>query len=327
MKLGIVGSGMIVKIALEGLESVETVEKIAICDRKESLETINELAGKYNIPQTYTDYEELLKDENVDTVYLGIINSLHYEYSKKALEAGKNVICEKPFTSNIRELKELISLAKSNNLFLFEAITMIYSPNFNYVKDNLPQLGDIRLVQCNYSQYSSRYDKYLEGVVLPAFSPSMSGGALYDINIYNIHFVAGLFGKPNSVKYHANIGFNGIDTSGILILSYDNFSAVCCGAKDSTSTNHATVQGIKGYLKINSSVNISKSVDFLLNKELTEFNGEKNKNHMINEFTAFSQMTADNDLDKCYKYLRHSEIVMEILCDARKDAGIVFSAD
>lgn len=327
MKLGIVGSGMIVKIALEGLESVETVEKIAICDRKESLETINELAGKYNIPQTYTDYEELLKDENVDTVYLGIINSLHYEYSKKALEAGKNVICEKPFTSNIRELKELISLAKSNNLFLFEAITMIYSPNFNYVKDNLPQLGDIRLVQCNYSQYSSRYDKYLEGVVLPAFSPSMSGGALYDINIYNIHFVAGLFGKPNSVKYHANIGFNGIDTSGILILSYDNFSAVCCGAKDSTSTNHATVQGIKGYLKINSSVNISKSVDFLLNKELTEFNGEKNKNHMINEFTAFSQMKADNDLDKCYKYLRHSEIVMEILCDARKDAGIVFSAD
>jgi len=76
--------------------------------------------------------DKAVKDENIDTVYLGIINSMHYEYCKKALESGKNVICEKPFTSNIRELKELIDLAKSKNLFLFEAITMIYSPNFNY---------------------------------------------------------------------------------------------------------------------------------------------------------------------------------------------------
>ena len=328
MKIGIVGSGMIVKVALDALEKLkENIEKIAICDRKESLEIIKDLGVKSNISKIYTDYKELLKDENIDTVYLGIINSMNYEYCKKALESGKNVICEKPFTSNIRELKELIDLAKSKNLFLFEAITMIYSPNFNYLKNNLNDLGDIKLVHCNYSQYSSRYDKYLEGTVLPAFDWSMSGGSLYDINIYNIHFVVGLFGKPNAVKYHANIGFNGIDTSGILILSYDKFTAVCIGAKDSTSVNHATVQGIKGYLKVNSSVNISKSIDFYINNELTTFNGEFNENHMINEFSAFSKIIDNKDFETCYKNLRHSEIVMEILCDAKKDAGIIFSAD
>lgn len=328
MRLGLVGSGMIVKVALEALEKLKgDIEKVAICDRKESIEIVEDLAKKYQISTVYTNYDELLKDENIDTVYLGIINSMHYEYSKKALEAGKNVICEKPFTSNIRELRELINLAKTKNLFLFEAITMIYSPNFNYIKENLEKLGNIKLIQCNYSQYSSRYDKYLEGVVLPAFDLSMSGGSLYDINIYNVHFVAGLFGKPNSVKYHANIGFNGIDTSGVLMLSYDKFTAICAGAKDSTSVNHATVQGIKGYLKVNSSVNISKSIDFLINNELSTFNGETNDNHMVNEFTAFSQMINNKDYETCYKNLRHSEIVMEILCDARKDAGIVFSAD
>lgn len=328
MKLGIVGSGMIVKVALEALEKLKgNIEKIAICDRKESIEIVEDLAKKYKISTVYTNYEELLKDENIDTVYLGIINSMHYNYCKKALEAGKNVICEKPFTSNIRELRELIHLAKTKNLFLFEAITMIYSPNFNYVKENLEKLGDIKLVQCNYSQYSSRYDKYLEGVILPAFDLSMSGGSLYDINIYNVHFVVGLFGKPNSIKYHANIGFNGIDTSGVLVLSYDNFTAICVGAKDSTSVNHATVQGVKGYLKINSSVNISKSIDFLINNELSTFNGEIHDNHMINEFITFNQIIQKKDYDTCYKNLRHSEIVMEILCDARKDAGIVFSAD
>lgn len=327
MKLGIIGSGMIVKVALDALENLKEIEKVAICDRKESKEMVEELAEKYKISKIYIDYEEILKDNEIDTIYLGIINSMHYEYSKRALEAGKNVICEKPFTSNIRELRELITLAKSKNLFLFEAITMLYSPNFNYVKENLNKLGDIKLVQCNYSQYSSRYDKYLEGIVLPTFDLGMSGGSLYDINIYNVHFVVGLFGKPNEVKYHANIGFNGIDTSGVLILTYDNFIAVCSGAKDSTSLNHATVQGIKGYLKVNSSVNISSSVDFYMNKELNTFNGEVNKNHMINEFKAFYEMLNRNDFDRCYKILRHSEIVMEILCDARKDTGIVFSAD
>lgn len=327
MKLAIIGSGNIVTDALNALNKINKIECIAICGRKESLEALNSLSEKYSIPKVYTEYNELLMDEKVETVYLGIINSLHFEYTKKALEAGKNVICEKPFTSNLKEMKILSQLAKDKGLFLFEAITMIYSPNFNYVKDNLSSLGDIKLIQCNYSQYSSRYDKYLEGVVLPAFDLAMSGGALYDINIYNIHFVVGLFGKPLSVKYQANIGFNGIDTSGILLLTYENFIAVCCGAKDSTSINHATVQGIKGYMKINSSVNISQSVDILLNKELSTYNGETNENRMINEFVAFEEIIRTKNFTKCYANLNHSEMVMEVLYQARKDAGIIFPAD
>ena len=72
---------------------------------------------------------------------------------------------------------------------------------------------------------------------------------------------------------------------------------------------------------------ISKSIDFYINKELTTFNGELNENHMINEFSAFSKIIDNKDFETCYKNLRHSEIVMEILCDAKKDAGIIFSAD
>ena len=141
MKLGIIGSGNIVVDCLDAVKNIEGIELAGICVREKSIDKGKELAEKYSISKIYTDYEELLKDENIDTVYLGIINSMHYEYCKKALESGKNVICEKPFTSNIRELKELIDLAKSKNLFLFEAITMIYSPNFNYLKNNLNNLG------------------------------------------------------------------------------------------------------------------------------------------------------------------------------------------
>ena len=70
------------------------------------------------------------------------------------------------------------------------------------------------MVQCNYSRISSRYRQYEQGIVLPAFDPACSGGCLYDINLYNLHFVTGLFGRPEEVDYYANLGFNGVDTSG-----------------------------------------------------------------------------------------------------------------
>ena len=327
MKLGIIGSGNIVVDCLDALRDVEGIELVGIYVREKSIDKGKELSEKYGISKIYTEYEKILNDKDIDTVYIGIVNNLHFEYTKKALEYGKNVVCEKPFTSTTAELKILIELAKSKNLFLFEAITMLYSPNFKYIKENLRLVGDVKLIQCNYSQYSSRYNKYLEGVVLPAFDKNMSGGALYDINIYNVHFVIGLFGKPKSVKYTANLGFNGIDTSGILVLSYDGFSAVCCGAKDSESPNHATVQGVKGYIKLTSPAGVAKSVEYKVSKDIEMCNGDSNENRMINEFVAFERMLRENSFEECYENLNHSLIVMEILTDARKDAGINFPAD
>lgn len=327
MKLGIIGSGNIVVDCLDAVKNIKGIELAGIYVREKSLDKGKELAEKYGISKIYTEYEKILNDKNIDTVYIGIVNNMHFEYTKKALEYGKNVVCEKPFTSTAEELKILIELAKSKKLFLFEAITMLYSPNFKYIKENLYLVGDVKLIQCNYSQYSSRYNKYLEKVVLPAFDKNMSGGALYDINIYNVHFVVGLFGRPKSVKYSANLGFNGIDTSGILVLSYDGFSAVCCGAKDSESPSHATVQGIKGYIKLTSPAGVAKSVEYKVDRDAETYNGDSNKNRMINEFVAFEKMLKEKSFEECYENLNHSLIVMEVLTNARKDAGIVFPAD
>ena len=327
MKLGIIGSGNIVVDCLDAIKNIEGIELVGIYVREKSLDKGKELAEKYGISKIYTEYEKILNDKNIDTVYIGIVNNMHFEYTKKALEYGKNVVCEKPFTSTAEELKILIEVAKSKSLFLFEAITMLYSPNFKYIKENLHLVGDVKLIQCNYSQYSSRYNKYLEGVVLPAFDKSMSGGALYDINIYNVHFVIGLFGRPKSIKYTANLGFNGIDTSGILVLGYDGFSAVCCGAKDSESPSHATVQGIKGYIKLTSPAGVAKSVEYKVDKDIEVYNGDSNKNRMINEFVAFEKMLKEKSFEECYENLNHSLIVMEVLTNARKDAGIDFPAD
>ena len=96
---------------------------------------------------------------------------------------------------------------------IFEAMNLHYIPAFLSLKEDLKKLGDIKIVSFNYSQYSSRYNAFKEGNILPAFDFHKAGGALMDLNVYNIHALIDLFGKPVYHKYMANIERN-IDTSG-----------------------------------------------------------------------------------------------------------------
>lgn len=326
MKLGIIGSGMIVKDFLEIIPYLNGVELSAIYGRKSSEEKLNKLKTEHNIKEIFYDYEKLLKSD-IDTVYIALPNNLHFEFSKKALEANKNVIVEKPITSNYTEAKILSNLARERRLFIFEAITTEYLPNYLKIKELLPKLGDIKIVQCNYSQYSSRYNSFKEGKVLPAFDPVFSGGALMDINIYNIHYVVGLFGKPKNIEYYPNIERE-IDTSGILILDYDKFKCVCIGAKDCKAPISNNIQGDNGCIYIDTPVNSCENFKVIMNDGTTTvFNENKYNNRMVSEFIEFVNTINNNDLERCYKMLDHSLIVSEVQTIARKKAGIVFKSD
>lgn len=327
MKLGVVGNGMIVKQLLEDAAQLADVEIRALCVREKSLDQGRELADRYHIREIYTEYPVFLTRTDIDTVYIGIISSMHYEYAKEALKAGKNVICEKPFTTEYDEARELIDLAKKKKLFLWEACKIPYSRNFRAVKENLGMVGAVKMVQCNYSQYSSRYDAYREQKVLPAFDPAFSGGCLYDINMYNIHFVAALFGRPKWVRYAANLGFNGIDTSGIVTMGYDGFQAVCCGAKDSESPGFAMVQGENGCLRLEGPVSASTEACFLQKGSRRLLCRDSRPWSLEREISEFARQLKAQDYPSCYDMLGQTLLVMEILVTARKDAGIVFGTD
>ena len=175
MKLGIAGAGMIVvQGLLEFVHDIEGIELLGICATKRSEEKLKKLSEEHGIAHTYTDYEEMLKLDEIDTVYVAINNHLHYEFSKKAILAGKHVICEKPFTVHVDELKELIALAKQHNVMLLEAITNQYYPNYLELKKQLGRVGSIHVVSCNYSQYSSRYDAFKRGKFRPPFNADIA---------------------------------------------------------------------------------------------------------------------------------------------------------
>ena len=330
MKLAILGTGFIVKEgALTALKDVPEIETTAIFSRPKSKSVAEALATDCSIPKIYTDYDELLADPDIDFVYVGLINSVHYEYTKKALLAGKNVIVEKPFASAAAEVRELRDLALARHLYVFEAVTIHYLPNFYAIREFLPKLGTIRAVVANYSQYSSRYDKYLQGEVLPAFDPQRSGGALYDINIYNLNFIIGLFGAPESVNYTANLGFNGIDTSGVATLTYPGFFALAIGAKDTASPGYITIQGEKGWIRVTGAPNELHSFEtHLLGTGVTTHNELNRYPHrMVHEFQEFAKMFHEKDYDRMAKGLDVSVAVLETAETARKQVGIAFPCD
>jgi len=326
MKLGIVGTGIIVKEFLSVANNLKHTTILSLCSTKRSENDARALAKEHFIGEIFTDYEDFLKSE-ADTVYLGLPNHLHFSYAYQALTAGKNVIVEKPFTPTIEQATVLSRTAREKHLFLFEAVTTLYQPDYWRVKELIPSLGTIKLVRCSFSQYSRRYDRFKNGEVLPSFDPSCAGGALMDINIYNLHYAAGLFGMPESVHYFANIE-RGIDTSGVLLLDYGSFLCTLTGAKDCSAPNSCIIQGDKGYLIQDSTANICKGGRVILNDGSEETVAAHSYSHrMISEFLEFEKMILIRDLETCYRYLDHTLCVCEILTQARRMAGIVFPSD
>ena len=319
MKIGVVGNGMIVKRFLEDLKQVEGASAEAICVRSQSREKGEQLAAAYEIGKVYTDYPECLRDGSLDAVYIGIINSEHYEYVKLALEAGKHVICEKPFTVEAWEARELAKLAREKGLFLWEAFKIAYSPVFQSVKEHLTEIGAVKLVQCNYSRVSSRYADYLEGRVLPAFDPELSGGCMYDINLYNLHFTVGLFGRPNALHYYANKGYNGIDTSGVVVMEYDGFQAVLTGSKDSSSPCGCVIQGEQGYIRTEGPASAASSAEINLGNGPVPIAQDEENGTLAGETRAFVAQYENGDYESCYQMLEQSVLVMELLEAAVKD--------
>lgn len=318
MKLALIGTGMIVKEVLPVLQTCSSIDLKALVSTPRSLELAKQLAKQYAITRATSDYSSVLEDDTIDTVYIATPNHLHHRLAKEAICAGKHVICEKPFTMTLAELDDLVNLAKDHEVFLLEAITNQYLANFQVIKEQLKELGAIKLVTCQYSQYSSRYDAFKAGQIAPAFDPKQGGGALRDLNIYNIHLIVGLFGQPQSLNYLANTE-KGVDTSGVLTMDYGDFKAVAIAAKDSNATIASTIQGEAGTLTILGATNSLPEVHLTKHQADSKQIGRLSQEHrMAAEFRAFAEIIKTHDKHRAKAALDHSRQVMAVLDEAAR---------
>ncbi len=325
IRLGTIGSGPIVHSILDNVKITEGIRLAAVYSR--SLDKGRALAGEYGAEKVYTDMDAFLKDEEINTVYIASPNLLHYEQTKKALLAGKHVICEKPFCTRAEQARELTSLAREKHLFLADAVPTAYLPNFELLKSRLPEIGKVRLVLANYSQYSSRYDRLTEGEIPNVFNPKYGGGALMDINFYNVYLNVALFGKPEKVIYFPNIYRNLADTSGILVMQYEEFVSESAGAKDTWGVNSFQIEGEKGYIYVKDGSNGIAEV-WIVTKTTEEIiSRQENPDRLFYEVQALRNLFLNDDYETVYQGLAVTEQVMEVLEKARKGAEIYFPGE
>ncbi|MBO4919349.1 MAG: Gfo/Idh/MocA family oxidoreductase [Erysipelotrichaceae bacterium] len=325
INVGVVGSGFIVPVFIGCSKKIKDYHLRAIWGRHEAkLQNFKE-----EFDYCTTDLEKILSDEKIDVIYIALPNALHYEYALKALKHGKHVILEKPFTVFYKDAKKLIDYAKKHGLIIFEAITTQHNPNYHKAKKLVKELGDIRIVMCNFSQYSRRYDRFKKGEILPVFDQKLAGGALLDLNVYNIHYVTGIFGMPKDVQYFANIE-RGVDTSGVLILDYGTFKATLIAAKDCKCECYGLIEGDNGYLRNNTTCSRCADFTLRLNSGKEQRFEQKDKDEFgswSHELKEFARMYKNKDYTKAEEYNRQTLTVARVLDKAIVSADLKYQEE
>lgn len=326
IKLGIIGTGMIAREFLPFFMALPEYEVRGILSTTRSLGTAKELCLRWDIPCATDDFDTLCA-AGIDTVYIALPNLLHRDYCVRALERGLNVLVEKPIACRVEEARELQALAREKQRFLFEAITTVYLDSYRTIPALLPRIGEVKLVQSQFCQFSSRYNAFQRGEIAPVFDPAKAGGAMLDLNVYNLFFVMGLFGAPEGAVY-SPVMEGGVDTCGVTVLRYPGFQALCTSAKSCGGAGWGLIQGTKGRIRTTGTPNWVGDVILELHDGTVErYPGTGVKERCLSELRTFARAIEERDWPLCWSALERSMAVSQVMTDARRQAGIFFPGE
>ena len=232
-----------------------------------------------------------------------------------------------PFCTTADHARELVALAREKGLFLIDAVPTAFLPNLEVLKEALPKIGKVKLVQANYSQYSSRYDLLLKGEMPNIFNPEFAGGCLMDINFYNLYLNIALFGKPLAAMYYPNIYPGAADTSGIVVMNYEGFVSESAGAKDTWGVNFFQIEGETGYIYVAGGSNGLAEVRVVTKTSDETINHQSDPDRWFYEVQNLTALVLADDHSAIEARQDVMLNVMEVLETVRRNAGICFPGD
>jgi predicted dehydrogenase len=213
-----------------------------------SMEKAEVFAAKFDIPRAYGSYEELVQDPEVDIVYVGTVHPAHKENVMACLRGDKAVLCEKPFTMNADEAREIADYAKERGLFVMEAMWTRFLPAIVKVREWLAdgRIGEVKLLKAEFG-FDAGWNP--ESRLL---NKKLGGGTLLDAGIYPVSFASMVFGaQPSRIVSSAHIGETGVDEQYSVIFEYESGAmAALHGAVRLRMNNDAWLYGTKGKIHI-----------------------------------------------------------------------------
>ena len=243
LRVAILGAGGIAIKMAKTLRGMETAEAYAIAAR--DLGRAEAFAKEYGVTKAYGSYAEMLQDENVDLVYIAVPHTHHYMCAKMCLEAGKHVLCEKPFCVNVDQTKELLAMAEDKKLLLTEAIWTRYMPSRKIIDDLIAggEIGEVTSLTANLGYELSEIPRI--------WDPKLAGGALMDVGIYLVHFARMVFGEKKAKITSEALFKNGVDMIDSIIMTFEDGQVATMQSNVYAVQNrNGSIFGTKGYIEI-----------------------------------------------------------------------------
>ena len=316
LKWGILGPGNIARDFAQALNRVNG-EVYAVASRNK--ERAEKFARENNVKKAYGSYDEIIKDKDIDVVYIATPHSNHYEYIIKSLNNNKHVLCEKAITVNERELEEALKIAREKNLILEEAMTLFHMPLYEKVikKINKEDLGKVNMVQVSFGSFKE-YDENNR-----FFNLDLAGGALLDIGTYALSFARYfLSSMPEEILSTVKKAKTGVDEeSGIILKTKEDEIATISLACGSKMPKRGIVSCDNGFITIDNFPRANKAtINYLDGKVEVIECGEEEKAldyEVIFMEERIKENKESNSLELTYD-------VTKIMNKVRKDWGIFY---
>lgn len=328
IRFAVIGTNWITRQFIDATKITHDYQLSAIYSR--TPQQAQAFARYYPDVALFTDLTSLACSDSIDAVYIASPNALHFQQIRLFLSQQKHVICEKPLTANLRETETTISLAKQNQLVLFEAFKTASLPNFSLLRQALEKPGKLRKVFLNYCQFSSRYPLYLQTqqqqVPPPnTFNPAFCGGSMMDIGYYCLAFALALWGEPQTVSASASLLASGVDAHGSVNLRYPDFDVTLWHSKVSDSVLASEIQGEAGSLVISKLSDCQHISWYPRAGEVQTISQQQHNNTMIYEADTFARLINAQHID--HPALELSRITAKWLDIIRAQTGVRFPVD
>ncbi len=324
IKWGIISTGHIAGKFAEALSILPEAELIAVASRTK--DKAEGFAKKYNVPKAYSSYHELAEDREIDVVYIATPHTFHLENSVMCMRKGKAVLCEKALTINAEEAREMVKVAREENVFLMEAMIPRHIPlikkSLKWIEEG--KIGEVRMVKasrCTRGEFSD------ESRIL---NPKLGGGSLLDLGVYVISFAFQVLGKfPVESFGVSHIGNLGSDEQGAALLKFDKGEiADLTFALRTETVNEAYVFGTKGYIKLHDLFAVPTKISLFVDKKEVETIEEPIIGNALNyEAEEVMRCLKKGLKESPFMPLDESIKIMEVMDTIRKPWGLVYAND
>lgn len=308
IRWGIIGTGGIAKQFAEDFSAVKSGVLKCVYGRNEI--NAKDFSNKYSISYE-TDIKKFLYRDDIDVVYIALPHSLHAEFSIKAIEANKAVLCEKPFSYNYKTTKEVIDLAIEKNIFIMEALWTLYLPAVQKVMEWIRSgaIGKVRHIEANFG---FKGDDSIEGRLL---NPKLCGGSLLDVGIYPLLLCQHVMNDvPIRIKTEAQMTSTGVDGHLAMLLRYKNdVTANLSSSINLDTSQNATIYGEKGKIYMPNFF-MTKEVYLYKNNEVVHHKEEYSEVGYNYETEAVSRLLLDNKTESdlaTYDFTRRLSCLMD----------------